>query len=401
MWKLIIADDQGQHTTVSLVRDEYRIGRADDNPIRLTERNVSRHHALVRRTQTGFSIEDSGSYGGTLLNGVRVQKAQPLGHRDLVQLGDYRIEVIDETLDTQEQGHGPLPGVGPTTPPARLPHRLVVLIGPGQGTEYPLEGDRLLIGRDDDCDIRIDHGSVSRIHAEVRRLDEDLFEVIDKGSANGLRINGHDRPKALLDGRDVVELGDVVLKYIPRGQVFRVDAAEGERIAALSGGSVIPPASEARLPLGAPLLAAIAGAIVIGGILVFALRGAGREQEVESKPAQNAALATAIALHASGDVLRAHEEVVRVARFGHLQESSDLEAIESDWAKAILRAAQAERGLERKRELLLEVAQARTVPARHRQTALTALEKLPEAKDAPTGEAEDVTSLPEDKPDAP
>ncbi len=205
MWKLIITDDQGEHTTVNLVREEYRMGRGDENPIRLTERNISRRHAVIRRTPGGFSITDAGSMCGTFVNGVRVHREQPLGHRDLVQLGDYRIEVVDEALDTQEQGHGPLPGEAATMPPARLPHRLVVLIGPAQGAEYALDGDRLPIGRDDDCDVKIDHGSVSRIHAEIRRLGEEHFEVIDKGSANGLRINGHDRQRAVLDGRDVVE----------------------------------------------------------------------------------------------------------------------------------------------------------------------------------------------------
>ena len=36
MWKLSIEDDQGQQTVVNLVRDEYSIGRAEANTIRLT-----------------------------------------------------------------------------------------------------------------------------------------------------------------------------------------------------------------------------------------------------------------------------------------------------------------------------------------------------------------------------
>ena len=404
MWKLIITDDQSQHTVVNLVRDEYRIGRAENNPIRLTERNISRQHALIQRSRSGFSIQDLDSDNGVFVNGVRVHGKQDLGHRDLIQLGDYRIEVVDEALDTQEQGHSPYSGGSTAPPAARLPHRLVVLIGPNQGGEYALDGDRYLIGRDDDCDFRIDHGSVSRIHAEVRRLDADHFEIIDKGSANGLRINGHERPRAVLDSRDVVELGDVVLKYIMKGQVFQVDAAEGERIAAMSGASLPPPETEARLPLGAPLLAALGGALVILTAIFFVFRGP------TAHSAGHPDLAYAVSLYEQGDVLGAHNEVKRLlanAGLGadprsdadpsgeldpaanadptgselhrggtELLAAPELAAIESAWAEALLAAARAEGDPNRRRELIFEVSQTPTVPGELRQTAARLLEQM-------------------------
>lgn len=364
MWKLIITDDQGQHTVVNLVRDEYGIGRSEDNPVRLTERNVSRSHAVLRKTGNTFAIADLRSSNGLFVNGVRITGQQPLGHRDLIQLGDYRIEVVDETLDTQEQGHHPYPRPSTDTP-ARLPHRLVVLIGPEQGTEYALEGDRYLIGRDDDCDFRIDHGSVSRIHAEVRRLDEEHFEIIDKGSANGLRINGHERPRAVLDGRDVVELGDVVLKYIMKGQVFRVDAAEGERIAAMSGASLPPPLVEARLPFGAPLIAALAGALVIFGLFLWQVRMPTSEQDAEAV----AALALGSQLLEAGDVFGAHEAVAPLAGHPELLATDELHRIEAAWASAMFASAAAEEEPQRRRELLWQVIKSETLPAAARATA--------------------------------
>ena len=413
MWKLIITDDQGEHTTVNLVREEYRIGRGDDNPIRLTERNISRRHAMLRRTASGFAITDAGSMCGSFVNGVRVHREQPLGHRDLVQLGDYRIEVVDEALDTQEQGHGLLPGDAATLPPTRLPHRLVVLIGPSQGAEYALDGDRMLIGRDDDCDVKIDHGSVSRIHAEVRRLGDDHFEVIDKGSANGLRINGHERQRAVLDGRDVVELGDVVLKYIPKGQIFRVDAAEGERIAAMSGGTLGAKPGDSRLPLGAPLLAALLGAAAVGGIaLVLFVRGM---PSFGSEAAEARGLSSALELHRQGDVFGAHSEVLRLAAKEPIQARPELAIIESAWANAMMQAAASESSPDRKRELLTEVSSATTVPEEQRKDAARALATLTGTVDGPTArgngdasgllpslpveDAEDVGSLPEEAPD--
>ena len=47
MFKLVICDDEGKTTIVPLIRDEVTIGRREGNTIRLTDRNVSRNHALL------------------------------------------------------------------------------------------------------------------------------------------------------------------------------------------------------------------------------------------------------------------------------------------------------------------------------------------------------------------
>src|SRR5947207_16022104 len=60
--------------------------------------------------------------------------------------------------------------------------------GPGLGVCYPLNGAPLVIGRGDDCDIRIPDCSVSRRHACIRREGEEHVAV-DLNSTNGTYIN--------------------------------------------------------------------------------------------------------------------------------------------------------------------------------------------------------------------
>src|SRR5690606_21537070 len=140
-------------------------------------------------------------------------------------------ELMDEALATREQGHRRMP----TDPLARKeslvgqPDRFVMLIGPTQGAEFPLNSERIVIGRGEECDFSINHASVSRVHAEVRKLGDGRYEIVDKGSANGVRVNGVDMQRALLDARDVIELGDVVLKFIPKGEIFLADAEDSKR----------------------------------------------------------------------------------------------------------------------------------------------------------------------------
>ncbi|HEY2515071.1 MAG TPA: FHA domain-containing protein, partial [Polyangiaceae bacterium] len=54
--------------------------------------------------------------------------------------------------------------------------------------DLPARG-RVTIGRAEDCDLRIDHASVSRHHAEVH-VGEDEARIQDLGSSNGTLLAG-------------------------------------------------------------------------------------------------------------------------------------------------------------------------------------------------------------------
>lgn len=96
MWKLTIEDDQGNSIPVPLVRDDYSIGRGPENTLRLTERNVSRRHATLVRENGRWVLVDLDSYNGSYINGQRVAGRQVLEDGDLIQLGDYRLKIVEE-----------------------------------------------------------------------------------------------------------------------------------------------------------------------------------------------------------------------------------------------------------------------------------------------------------------
>ena len=96
MYKLVISDDEGKTIIVPLVRDLITVGRQDGNTIRLTERNVSRQHARLVKSDVGYRIEDLESYNGVSVNGSRIGKAQDLKDGDRVGIGDYVIALKAE-----------------------------------------------------------------------------------------------------------------------------------------------------------------------------------------------------------------------------------------------------------------------------------------------------------------
>jgi hypothetical protein len=79
--------------TMPLAGEVIRIGRHEDNDIRLTDRSVHRHHAVIERlSDEAFVITDvSGKDGnGVRINGARTERAQ-LADGDLIELGRARL----------------------------------------------------------------------------------------------------------------------------------------------------------------------------------------------------------------------------------------------------------------------------------------------------------------------
>jgi pSer/pThr/pTyr-binding forkhead associated (FHA) protein len=75
----------------SLEGDELAIGRASENPVSIPDTSVSRKHALVRKTETGWAVSDLGSGNGTLLNGEAVSDETELVDGDVITLGDTEL----------------------------------------------------------------------------------------------------------------------------------------------------------------------------------------------------------------------------------------------------------------------------------------------------------------------
>src|SRR5687768_6241188 len=74
---------------------------------------------------------------------------------------------------------------------------------------FSIARDRTVIGRREDCDLRIPLGDVSRKHCRLVR-DGDVLKVEDLGSSNGTFLNGQRVQEALLSPGDSIQVGPVV-----------------------------------------------------------------------------------------------------------------------------------------------------------------------------------------------
>lgn len=78
---------------------------------------------------------------------------------------------------------------------------------------HPVSGDTFRIGRHADNELMIADASISRFHAEIKHELNSRYVIRDLESLNGVYVNGRKARTAILSNGDLIELGDVTLKF--------------------------------------------------------------------------------------------------------------------------------------------------------------------------------------------
>jgi general secretion pathway protein A len=91
--------------------------------------------------------------------------------------------------------------------------KLIVSLQGNPDREIELTSDRVLIGRGDEADVRIDSVFVSRYHALILR-DGKQDVLLDLGSTNGLLVNSRRIIRRALRDRDLIQIGPTRVTYL-------------------------------------------------------------------------------------------------------------------------------------------------------------------------------------------
>ncbi len=139
--------------------------------------------------------------------------------------------------------------------------RLVPDLG---GEVVTIDQEKVLIGRDPACDIRLGDGSVSRRHAEIQRADDE-WVIADLKSGNGVLVDDVPVTHAVLLPGQRVQFGNLVFRVeIDRGEdgstviLGRSPLARDSTI--VSPGRPAEPVIKGRNPL--PIIALIAASLL-------------------------------------------------------------------------------------------------------------------------------------------
>ena len=107
----------------------------------------------------------------------------------------------------------------------------VLRLIPLKGEAIVVDADEALVGREANCNVVVPHPSVSRRHALIKRK-QDVFFVVDQGSANGTFVDSKRIVDATLKDGGVLRFGSASFKVEIRDELPVESIAEDELVVA-------------------------------------------------------------------------------------------------------------------------------------------------------------------------
>ena len=105
---------------------------------------------------------------------------------------------------------------------AEKPACFLVVGGDLNGTIFDLLDGETIVGRNPDCTIPLEFQGISRKHFKAI-VKNDHCEVHDMGSSNGTFLNNTKIDGSIVVNKgDLVKLGSIALKYLPKGDTERL-----------------------------------------------------------------------------------------------------------------------------------------------------------------------------------
>lgn len=129
MFNVLITASNREERRVRCLHRECGIGRGDGNLIVLQGWSIAQQHAALKREDNGIFIEALSNRTAVKVNGEQVKDLHgPLGSADRVEIGDYRLQVIDDDPPQVQpirppgavQEPAPVPANDPAPPPVDL-----------------------------------------------------------------------------------------------------------------------------------------------------------------------------------------------------------------------------------------------------------------------------------------
>ena len=167
-----------------------------------------------------------------------------------------------------------------------MPAKLILSLNNSILGEYPLDKERIVLGRRPENDIQVDNLAVSGQHAAIITILSDSF-LEDLESTNGTYVNGKLVKKHALKNGDVITIGKHELKYVNDNAT---DQDDFEKTMIIRPGMAGHAAAEAKAAEQAPGVetkdvgpSPIKGetSLPLGKIQVLSGPGAGKELELK------------------------------------------------------------------------------------------------------------------------
>lgn len=195
----------GRADALPLLEPGKTIGKGAVNDIVIDEEGVNGFHADLKVDGSQIILSDVNTETGTWLNGEKINGPVPVRAGDVITIQGVELEVV-EAAEEGESKTLVLSGTALLDMGAGG-WSLVADSGPEKGQIIPVK-EKITIGRALECDISILEPGLSRRHAELDLIGDDLT-LKDLGSSNGTFVNGEKIDEVSLKDGDVMQFDKV------------------------------------------------------------------------------------------------------------------------------------------------------------------------------------------------
>ena len=195
----------GSQEPVALEAPGKTIGQGGVNDIVIDRKGVNGFHADLKVEGDSVTLTDVNTKIGTMLNGDLIEGPTLVRAGDTIAIGGVELEVFEEQVATESKtlvlsGTALLDiGTGGWS--------IVADSGPEKGQVIAVK-EKILIGRALECDISILKPGLSRRHAELDLIGDELT-LKDLGSSNGTYVNADKIAEVVLKDGDVLRFSKV------------------------------------------------------------------------------------------------------------------------------------------------------------------------------------------------
>jgi hypothetical protein len=206
--------------------DEVRIGRNQDNEVRIDNPALSRYHASIEAVSGIYLVKDYGSQNGTYVNGEKVVGRRGLNDGDRITVGKFTLIFRTEKQAAVQQAmvtdHASYAVAGETivmrAPAAEARERPCPWVGYLETTDgaifppprHPLNRDYTFIGTSAACQLTFDKAGAPRVACVVRGWSG--YGLVAIGPNVARNSEAVDGVVPLQDG-DMLRLGGVHLRF--------------------------------------------------------------------------------------------------------------------------------------------------------------------------------------------
>lgn len=214
--KLIVENDRNELKVYDFSGNYIAAGRAVNNDLVLSERNVSRHHFQLEIVDNRIVIEDRDSYNSTFVNDREIKDRLEIFVGDVITVGDYNIY-----LEQDEDSKLKTATVERAAKTVAEENLILAKSGSLGGKVFSLKGAETVIGSHASADIYLFSDKIPEVHSKLI-FDGNIYLLVkgDYSAGYSLVVNDMEIDSVDMRNGDEFKVDEFVFEFIEKGEEY-------------------------------------------------------------------------------------------------------------------------------------------------------------------------------------